>query len=102
MLQTIFYALGALLLLTAIILAAILYLLIRDQVQSPQYKRKRRSARYSSHQQYNAAQSRLLGLVNGDMPTAERLVASVRSNHPRRPEEWCWEKAAEDLIRDRR
>lgn len=101
--QIILYSLGTFLLLAGVVLALILYRLIKNQVQSPQHKlRKQRAiAKSSIRQPYNAARSRLLSLVNGDMSTAQRLVANIKNSYPQRTEEWCWEKAADDLIRDR-
>lgn len=43
----------------------------------------------------------LLILLNGDTRTAERLVSKLRSENPRRPTDWCLEKAIYDLERDR-
>lgn len=47
-------------------------------------------------------EGRMLNLVNGDRATAYRLVSLTKASNPGRPESWCWEKAIEDLIRDRR
>lgn len=47
-------------------------------------------------------QSRLLNMVAGDHGTCYRLVEVVRRSNPGMSEQWCWEKAIEDLIRDRR
>lgn len=47
-------------------------------------------------------ESRMLNLVNGDRATASRLVSLTKASNPGRSESWCWEKAIEDLIRDRR
>ncbi len=45
---------------------------------------------------------RLMRLVNGNQQVATRLVSRVRSQHPDRSEQWCWEKAIYDIERDRR
>ncbi len=45
--------------------------------------------------------SRLLNMVAGDQATACRLVDHVRASNPGQTESWCWEKAIEDLLRDR-
>ncbi|MEM7065649.1 MAG: hypothetical protein AAF572_21100 [Cyanobacteria bacterium P01_B01_bin.77] len=45
---------------------------------------------------------RLMRLVNGNQSVAARLVQRVRSQHPERSEQWCWEKAIYDIERDRR
>lgn len=44
---------------------------------------------------------RLFPLVHGDWNLAERLLESVRRNHPGRSEDWYWEKVIYDLERDR-
>jgi hypothetical protein len=46
--------------------------------------------------------SRLLNLVNGDTPTARRLIRNVNHSNPGRSVDWCLEKAILDLERDRR
>jgi hypothetical protein len=45
--------------------------------------------------------SRLLTLVNGDTPTARRLIRNVNHSNPGRSVDWCLEKAIYDLERDR-
>lgn len=45
--------------------------------------------------------SRLLSLVNGDVPTARRLIRNVNRSNPKRSVDWCLEKAIYDLERDR-
>lgn len=47
-------------------------------------------------------ESRLIRMLDGDYAAAERLVNEVRQNFPWMPENWYWEKAIEDLERDRR
>lgn len=44
----------------------------------------------------------LLGMVAGDSSLATRLVDSARYMNPGKSETWCWEKAIDDLVRDRR
>lgn len=44
----------------------------------------------------------LLGLVASDSSTATRLVNLVRDRNPGQSETWCWEKAIDELVRDRR
>jgi hypothetical protein len=48
-----------------------------------------------------ASEWRVVQLMNGDRPGAERLVARVATNNRGRSGEWCWEKVAFDLERDR-
>ncbi|OUL36367.1 hypothetical protein BV372_08090 [Nostoc sp. T09] len=47
-------------------------------------------------------QLRLLNMVAGDHGICYRLVEIARRSNPGRSEQWYWEKAIEDLIRDRR
>ena len=47
-------------------------------------------------------QGRLINMVSGDKEAAHRLVEIVRTANPGRSEQWYWEKAIDDLIRDRR
>lgn len=47
-------------------------------------------------------QVQLLAMVNGDQPTANRLVNHVRQSNPGRSEQWVWERVISDLERDRR
>ena len=49
-----------------------------------------------------ATRQRMMRLVNGNQAVATRLVQRVRSQHPERSEQWCWEKAIYDIERDRR
>lgn len=85
------------------ILVFCLYYLIREQ--QSQQKRPSQQQPPSRRRDTNPVvsqevQKRLLNLVHGDSQLAERLV-----NLSRRPgysEQWAWEKAIEDLIRDRR
>lgn len=46
-------------------------------------------------------QSRLFSMTM-DRATALRLVKGLRELEPGRPENWYWEKAIDDLLRDRR
>ncbi len=45
---------------------------------------------------------KLLNLVNGDKDTCQRLTNKIKSKYPELSEQECWEKAINDLIRDRR
>jgi hypothetical protein len=44
---------------------------------------------------------RTIVLAGHDMERVERLLATVRRNHPDRSEQWYWEKVLYDLERDR-
>lgn len=46
-------------------------------------------------------QNQLIGLVGGSFEIANRLVDLARYKKPGMPEEWYWEKAIYDLLRDR-
>lgn len=46
-------------------------------------------------------EERLLTLCGGNHALARRLVAHARDYNRDRSEEWCYEKAIADLIRDR-
>jgi hypothetical protein len=48
-----------------------------------------------------ALEWRVVQLMNGDRPGAERLVARVAANNGGRSGDWYWEKVAFDLERDR-
>lgn len=47
-------------------------------------------------------QNKLIQMLSGDRAAAERLVDRVRANHPSRTENWYWQRAINDLERDRR
>jgi len=47
-------------------------------------------------------QNKLIQMLSGDRAAAERLVDRVRTNHPSRTENWYWQRAIDDLERDRR
>jgi len=44
----------------------------------------------------------LLKLLNGDNDACQRLTNKIKSEFPNLNEQQSWEKAIEDLIRDRR
>lgn len=45
---------------------------------------------------------KLARLMQGDKEAARRLVQHIRVANPDQSEAWCYEKAVEDLMRDRR
>ncbi|PHM11647.1 hypothetical protein [Nostoc sp. 'Peltigera malacea cyanobiont' DB3992] len=47
-------------------------------------------------------QLRLFNMLAGDQAACYRLVGSAKAKFPGMPEQWYWERAIEDLIRDRR
>lgn len=64
---------------------------------------RRRRLRRSSHNLVDSQlENRLISMLDGDRAAAERLVNQVRQNYPWMPEQWYWDKAIEDLERDRR
>jgi len=90
-----------------ILIAAIRVL--RPSVRLVQTYQRPRSSRRSKKQpvrlQHKSAdrqlQSKLFSMTM-DRATALRLVKGLRELEPGRPENWYWEKAIDDLIRDRR
>jgi cytochrome c-type biogenesis protein CcmH/NrfG len=84
-----------------VILVALFYFL------SPKYQRQQpwstKTAKTTTRPAVSQDLERqLLGMVAGDSSLATRLVNSVRDRNPRQSETWCWEKAIDDLVRDRR
>jgi branched-subunit amino acid permease len=70
-------------------------------VEIPFVRRKIR--RQPRHYHFDSElESRLIRMLDGDRAAAERLVNEVKQNFPWMPENWYWEKAIEDLERDRR
>lgn len=45
---------------------------------------------------------KLVNLLNGDNDVCQRLINKIKIKSPDLNEQQCWEKAIEDLIRDRR
>ena len=87
-----------------IVLAA--YYVLRSEPQSPKPRQfHQKIPKAGSPPQSTVSrelQSRLLNMVAGDRATAHRLVDNARASNPGCPESWYWEKAIDDLIRDRR
>lgn len=84
--------------LSAVVAAIMLYKEI-SKMPAPKQQRHRK------HQTDNVPlqlKTQLLNMVGGNRETAWRLVCFARANHPGHDESWYWEKAIEDLIRDRR
>lgn len=44
---------------------------------------------------------KLLSLVNSDENIANRLVDSITAKYPDKSTDWCYERAIDDLLRDR-
>ncbi len=51
---------------------------------------------------FKQLESRLINLMHGDQAAVIRLVQLIKSRHPSQSAKWCYEKAIEDLERDRR
>ena len=47
-------------------------------------------------------QSKLIAMLAGDTPAAERLIDQAKQDYPGMPENWYWERTIADLERDRR
>jgi hypothetical protein len=69
-------------------------------VEAPFIRRRRRSQSHPSSVD-QALQNRLINMLAGDRAAAERLVARLRQNHPDMPENWYWQRAIDDVARDR-
>ena len=54
---------------------------------------------FAAHPQ---TKNNLLKLVNGDNQLCQRLVNKIKNQYPERHEQWCYQKAIDDLIKDRR
>ncbi|MBD1890025.1 hypothetical protein [Coleofasciculus sp. FACHB-SPT9] len=61
-----------------------------------------KQSRHQRRQPTTKRQNKLLRLLSGDRAAAMRLVERLKQRHPGKSEEWYWEKAIEDLERDRR
>ncbi|MBD2085787.1 MULTISPECIES: hypothetical protein [unclassified Coleofasciculus] len=95
------WTIGIAILLGLILLLAIFFWQFRNLQSSA----KQSSVKQSKHQRRQPTiklQNKLLRLLSGDRAAAMRLVERVKQRHPGKSEEWYWEKAIEDLERDRR
>lgn len=54
---------------------------------------------FAAHPQ---TKNNLLKLVNGDNQLCQRLINNIKNQYPEKHEQWCYEKAINDLIKDRR
>ncbi len=73
--------------------------------QRPRSSRQRSNKKQPVRLHHKGADRRLqkqLFSMTMDRATALRLVEGLRRLEPGRPENWYWEKAIDDLIRDRR
>lgn len=103
------FALFTIVALAAVGIVIAAYYVMRHEARSRRH-RTRSAPGPQAHSTYEreelqALQARLLSMVNGDRATVQRLVSHARSSDTggrRVSESWYWEKAIEDLIRDRR
>ena len=47
-------------------------------------------------------QQKLLSLVNGDRHSVKKIINNIKQKYPGKTELWYWEKAINDLEKDRR
>jgi hypothetical protein len=69
-------------------------------VEAPFIRRKRRSQPHPSPADLEL-QNRLISMLAGDRAAAERLVSRLKQNHPDMLENWYWQRAIDDVARDR-
>lgn len=67
-----------------------------NAIQRESVKRKEETRKVSVK-----TQNDLYRLVRGDRGTVERLIKYSRARYPDKSEQWIWEKAIQDLERDR-
>ena len=70
-------------------------------VEAPFIRRRRTKSQLSQSSVDSELQRRLIHGLAGDAAAAERLVNRIRQNHPGMPENWYWQRAIEDVERDR-
>lgn len=70
-------------------------------VEAPFIRRRRTKSSLSQSSVDRELQHRLINLLAGDDAAAKRLVNRIRQNHPGMPENWYWQRALEDVERDR-
>lgn len=73
-----------------------------QQRKSPQTPRPKPQRQPPAPVVDRSTHMRLLNMVGGDSDTCYRLIRYTRTRHPHLTEQECWERAIEDLIRDRR
>lgn len=70
-------------------------------VEAPFIRRRRTKAQLSQSSVDSELQRRLIHRLAGDEAAAERLVNRIRHNNPGMSENWYWQRALEDVERDR-
>lgn len=75
---------------------------IERSLEEPMVRQREVPFQPSQNLSNSELQSRLINMLGGDRAAAERLVSDAKQSHPGMPENWYWERAIEDLERDRR
>ena len=70
-------------------------------VEAPFIRRRKTKSPLSQSSVDRELQRRLIHRLAGDEAAAERLVNRLRQNHPGMSENWYWQRALEDVERDR-
>ncbi len=74
---------------------------VKTTVTSPKQENKVKQEVPSPALVNPETRNRAIALANYDKSRIERLLNSVRSNHPNKSEQWYWEKILYDMERDR-
>jgi hypothetical protein len=74
---------------------------VKTTVTSPKQENKIKKEVPSPDLVNQETRNRAIALANYDKSRIERLLNSVRSNHPNKSEQWYWEKIVYDMERDR-
>jgi hypothetical protein len=70
-------------------------------VEAPFIRRRKIPGQSSQNSDESELQSQLISMLAGDRAAAERLVNRIKQNHPGRAENWYWQRAIEQVKRDR-
>jgi len=110
------YMMAAFIFLAGLTVLTALFLWFRSQQESvyistkptPTTKTGRPKVSFNPYQQKPSRHTpqkmqypKLYGLLQGDRDAARRLVKQVMDANPNQSEAWCYEKAVQDLMRDR-
>ena len=74
---------------------------IMRPLEAPFVPRRKRVSQGSQIPIASELQRRLINMLAGDRAAAGRLVGRIRENHPGMPENWYWQRAIEEVERDR-
>ena len=91
-------------LIVCIVLLTILTIILWIEIKITRKDRKLSidSNRYLAELPDPKIQQKLLAMVGGNHHIVKRLIANSKRKYPHQTELWYWEKAIEDLERDRR